>query len=699
MTDRDSPSPRGEYRRLAALYALDQLDRPPEERFDRLTRLARRLFLVDTAAITLVDAERQYFRAITGLDLRQGPREGSFCNVCTRRRKPLVVEDASQDPEFAESEYVTKPPYVRFYAGVPLAAPDGSLIATLCIFSPEPREFSDDDLEALKDLAALAAAELNVSWWSHHASQQEERAFESQIDRRRAEQTTHAKTQFLAHMSHEIRTPLNGVLGMLQLLESGELTDEQALQIRIARSSGEHLLRLIDDALDLSRMEIGEIRLQPEACDLARLGKDVVNLVQSAATGARSPDFRLEIDGALPSHAMLDLLRVKQVLINLLNNAAKFTAHGFVALRLGLQSGSEEGGPRLVFEVEDTGRGMAPDQLARVFKPFVQIEAEGEAVVPGSGLGLAITRRLVATMGGKIQVRSQPGEGTVFTVSLPLLPATPQDVASSDPLVTDARTGPLRVLLVDDDNISAKVATAFLEREGHQVQRAVSGREALERLREGGFDLTLMDIGLPDIDGMQVTIMAREQIPDVPPIIALTAFARQEDRKAFLAAGMAAHLQKPVHADSLMRTIAQVLSRVAVAGKDIVTWDVRLLCERLQQDERLLRDLLAGFMEDLPGLLSAMDDAIHAGDRMGLVRLAHRLRGQFGNLCVETCEDQARELEYEALGAAIGTIEISLRRLRQSIDAVLPEFQAVLSAPEGTPICGGGHNTERPTEG
>lgn len=687
----DSCDPRDEHQRLASLYALEQLDRPPEERFDRLVRLARRLFDVDTASITLVDEKRQYFRAIDGLDLQEGPREGSFCTICTRDRTTLVVEDAREDPRFADSAYVTGPPHIRFYAGVPLKAPDDSAVATLCIFGPEPRPFGAADVQALEDLAAVAAGELNASWWGNQALQQEQRVVESRIGQQQAEETGRAKIQFLAHMSHEIRTPLNGVLGMLQLLQSEPLSEEQLARVRIARNSGEHLLRLIDDALDLSRMEIDQIRLQPEVCDLRQLGEDVLELIRSTMPEQGGPAIHFEMADDLPSHLMLDILRIKQILINLLGNAAKFTADGTVALRFSRREADTAGDVSLlVIEIEDTGRGMTPDQLARIFKPFVQVGHADRDGVGGSGLGLAITRGLVTTMGGKIQVRSQPGEGTLFTVSLPLqVTAETQSAGEADPARAATHPGALHVLLVDDDPISARIATAFLERDGHSVLHVANGRKALEELRQGTFNLVLMDIGLPDVDGMQVTVLAREARPDGPPIIALTAYAREEDRKAFLAAGMAAHLQKPIRADALRRTISQVMASAGEGTHHDLEWDVHGLCERLQQDERLLRDLLNGFLDDLPSLLQAMNDALHAGDRMGLVRLAHRLRGQFGNLCAEHCEELARKLEYEALGASMSTIEANLDVLRQSIDQVLPRFQAVVSSPPGAAICSG----------
>ncbi len=687
----DSMIPPEEHCRLAALYALNQLDRPEEERFDRITRLARRLFGVQIAAVSLLDSERVFFRSIDGMDAREVSRDGAFCSVTIRQDQPLVVEDADADSRFAQSPIVTGEPRIRFYAGVPLSAPDGSRVATLCIFDPEPRGFTADDVQSLKDLAAVASAELNASWWGEQASHQEARALESQSERRRAEDATRAKTQFLAHMSHEIRTPLNGVLGMLQLLQVNDLGADQRTQVDIALRSGEHLLHLIDDVLDLSRIEAGQVRLQPETHDIHRLGEEVLELIGSEYRSATDVPLSLQIAPGVPQHASVDGLRLKQVLINLLANAQKFTKSGFVELRMDAVDEAEEGRDWLVFEVEDTGTGMGPDQLPRIFKPFVQSSSGGSGrIIPGSGLGLAITRRLVTTMGGKIQVRSQPDEGTVFTVSIPLVRARPQE-ATMQTTTNEAReTGPLQILVVDDDGVSGMVATAFLERDGHQVARAETGKEALERLRQERFDLVFMDIGLPDIDGMEVAITAREQIPDLPPIIALTAYAMEEDRKAFLAAGMAAHVEKPVRVEVLQRTMTEVLAtrqETAAASSAVHAWNIPNLCERLQQDDGLIRNLLTSFVADLPGMLQGMDQALESGDRMALIRLAHRLRGQFGNLCVAACENQARELEYHALGATLPALEERLELLRRAIDQVMPEFDAVLSDSSQLPIC------------
>jgi len=406
-------------------------------------------------------------------------------------------------------------------------------------------------------LVALLAWLLLLAWRRRLAHRHQIQLAEQR--RSLAEQASAAKTQFLATLSHEIRTPMTGVMGMAELLLSTPLNQQQHEYTDAMQRSGSMLLKLLNDALDLARIEAGKLELEPAPFDPRQLVKEVAQLERGLAQ-SRHVRFELEIADDLPMLVVGDVLRIKQVLLNLANNALKFTERGRVTLRV--QRMDED----LQFSVSDTGPGISEASQARLFERFEQ--EDGPQRRAGSGLGLAICRELVGMMGGSIELQSQLGHGSTFHVRLPLAEPMPVEPSSSKDAGEDRS---YCLLLVEDDTIVAAVISGLLERQGHAVVHVINGLAALAELAQVRFDAVLLDLDLPGVDGFQIArlIRQREQAGPHLPIIAVTARSGSEDETRAHAAGMDGFLRKPLTGEQLAAALAQVLVATVPVATDL----------------------------------------------------------------------------------------------------------------------------------
>lgn len=486
-----------------------------------------------------------------------------------------------------------------------------------------------------------------------------------------AQRANQAKSLFLAMMSHEVRTPMNALLGFADLLADSPLLPDQRHHLSVVRETGRQLSALLSDILDFTRIEQGGIEVERVPFRLDGLLQSLQPLA-GMLLAEKAVAFELKLDPDLPECVRGDPVRLKQVLTNLLANAAKFTTQGHVSLAVGREPDS---GPTTIrFTVTDTGIGIEPARLPRLFQMFSQAEDDTHRRFGGTGLGLAICRRLVELMGGRISVESEPGRGSTFWFLLPLEPvaaAREADTVREIAAVSSSRVAsrPLKVLVVDDVETNLQLLQALVRRAGHRVVTAVDGAEAVRAVGRDPPDLVLMDVNMPGMDGLEAARRIRrlDGAPGRVPIVALTANAFASDVEACRAAGMDGHLVKPIDVAALAATLARYSAAAASSDPPLATavehatavLDVaRLgaLAEAVGIDQ--VNSLFRRMTREATTAVTAMRRALEAGDDEAVARAAHGLVGLAGNLGAVQLGEFARSVELLAQAGRLGEVAV-----------------------------------------
>ena len=490
-----------------------------------------------------------------------------------------------------------------------------------------------------------------------------------------AEQANNAKTEFLANMSHEIRTPMNAIIGMSEILEHEILNDRQMSFVKDINTSAHSLLGIINDILDMSKIEAGRLELNPVDYDFLQFIDNIASMF-THIVGIKGIGFKFEKVGELPEYIYGDDIRLRQIITNICGNAVKFTENGYVKLSVATS------GDVLVLKIEDTGMGIHKDDLAKMFKPFEQLDKVKNRNVVGAGLGLTICKSLVEMMDGEISVESEYGHGTAFTVTIPVVPGNAENIRKHEG-ERDAytlRAPDAKILITDDNEFNLKVASGLLQLMAINAVTADSGYKAIELVKNNDYDIVFMDHMMPEMDGIEAMHRIRAmggKYEDLI-IIALTANAANNARDMFLEQGFNDFISKPIDADELCQALEKYLP------EEIVSTDAGNADRQayLNEEEKLRRKSIVTFVKEYQDAYDGFATLLESNDMETAHRIAHTLKSAAGYLGKRELQEAALSLELSLTNNPPGYTSQQLSTLKKELSAALFEFEPILAEAE-----------------
>lgn len=614
--------PNNEDIRLKKLIHYDILDSESEAMFDDLTKLAASILEVPICLISLVDEHRQWFKSKQGLDADETPRDISFCQHAILSPELFEINNALNDPRFVDSPLVQQGPNIRFYAGAPLTDEEGDSIGTLCAIDSVPREITDNQREALTMISRTVMHLIKL-----------------RREKIEAEKLALVKDEFLSNMSHEIRTPLNAIIGFNDLLRKTQLTKEQAEYLETIHLSSQNLKVIINDVLDVSKLENGKIVLEKNPISIQNLLQHVVKL-QAPLAKEKGIKLLTSIDHEIPEYVMGDETRLTQIFINLMGNAIKFTPEGCVEIRATTKVVENERA-ELVFEVKDTGIGIDADKLDSIFERFSQAESNTTRLFGGTGLGLSIVNMLVNLHEGEISVSSEKERGTTFTLNISfnvteradgLIVPVNQDV--NENLFADAY-----ILLVEDNVHNQVLAKNYFQRWGGDIVIAENGAVGVDYASKNSYDIIIMDLQMPIMDGFTATLKIRNELKLDTPIIGCSAHSLVGEKEKCIEVGMNDYVAKPFTEEELIQTTAKYYKkRVTVKESNKTTESEEISDDfkaiittfKMKQGQEFFDELKKHFVDRVPNDIKQIHDSIQSDDLKVLNEKAHLLSGSLG---------------------------------------------------------------------